>query len=75
MFEHLAGSARDATPDDALHYPIMAAAPAKNQPTDTSMASKANLKSSGREAALARRRALSGQGNQGLRTNTAERTR
>jgi hypothetical protein len=39
------------------------------------MASKANLKSSGREAALARRRAMSEKGKQGVRTSTAERTR
>ena len=39
------------------------------------MASKANLKSSGREAALARRKAMSSQGKQGVRTSTPERTR
>lgn len=39
------------------------------------MASKANLKSSGREAALARRKAMSTQGKQGVRNSTAERTR
>ncbi len=39
------------------------------------MASKANLKSSGREAALARRKAMSTQGKQGLRTSAPERTR
>ncbi|MGD9410042.1 MAG: hypothetical protein PVF12_08655, partial [Thiohalocapsa sp.] len=39
------------------------------------MASKANLKSSGREAALARRKAMSTQGKQGARTSAPERTR
>jgi hypothetical protein len=39
------------------------------------MASKANLKSSGREAALARRKAMSTQGKQGVRTSAPERTR
>ncbi|MFP4280009.1 MAG: CsoS2 family carboxysome shell protein [Halochromatium sp.] len=39
------------------------------------MASIANLRSSGREAALARRRALSSQGKQGLVQSTRERTR
>jgi hypothetical protein len=39
------------------------------------MASKANLKSSGREAALARRKAMSTRGKQGVRSSTPERTR
>ena len=39
------------------------------------MASKANLKSSGREAALARRKAMSSKGKQGMRTSAPERTR
>ncbi|WP_242475536.1 CsoS2 family carboxysome shell protein [Thiohalocapsa halophila] len=39
------------------------------------MASKANLKSSGREAALARRKAMSTQGKQGVRNSAPERTR
>jgi hypothetical protein len=39
------------------------------------MASKANLKSSGREAALARRRAMSDKGKQGVRSSSVERTR
>lgn len=39
------------------------------------MASTANLKSSGREAALARRKAMSSQGKQGVRSSSPERTR
>lgn len=63
-----------------MHYPEL---PAPELPTDSEpdsptelpMASKANLRSSGREAALARRRALSSQGKQGLPQTTKERTR
>ncbi|MGB5734420.1 MAG: hypothetical protein WBM40_08255, partial [Thiohalocapsa sp.] len=67
-FEHLAGSALRAAAMQELHYPAM---PIETQPTDTNptaiqMASKANLKSSGREAALARRQAMSNQGKQGV---------
>ncbi len=76
-FEHLAGSALRAAAMRELHYPAM---PIETQPTDTNptaiqMASKANLKSSGREAALARRQAMSNQGKQGVRGTAAERTR
>jgi len=76
-FEHLAGSSLCATAVQELHYP---AVPIETQPTDTNptaihMASKANLKSSGREAALARRQAMSKKGKQGVGGTAAERTR
>jgi len=71
VFEHLAGGRTGAT-DSELAHPEL---PTQTQPTDTTMASKANLKSSGREAALARRRALSTQGKQGQRKTAPERTR
>lgn len=71
MFEHLAGAALSAA-DTELAHPEL---PTQTQPTDTNMTSKANLKSSGREAALARRRSLSSRGKQGLRKSAAERTR
>ena len=76
-FEHLAGSALCATAMQEFHYPAMSI---ETQPTDTNptaihMASKANLKSSGREAALARRQAMSNKGKQGVGGTAAERTR
>ncbi len=63
-----------------MHYPELPARPAMtdsqpDSPTELPMASKANLRSSGREAALARRRALSTQGKQGLVQTTPERSR
>ena len=63
-----------------MHYPELPARPATtdsqpDSPTELPMASKANLRSSGREAALARRRALSNQGKQGLVQTTQERNR
>ena len=63
-----------------MHYPELPARPAMtdsqpDSPTELPMASKANLRSSGREAALARRRALSSQGKQGLVQTTPERSR
>ena len=63
-----------------MQYPELPARPATtdsqpDSPTELPMASKANLRSSGREAALARRRALSTQGKQGLVQNTPERNR
>lgn len=76
IFQHLAG----AGDRQAMHYPELSAhvLPPDSQsesPTELPMASKANLRSSGREAALARRRALSTQGKQGLAQTTTERTR
>jgi hypothetical protein len=71
VFEHLAGGNTGAA-DSQLAHPKL---PTQTQPTDTNMASKANLKSSGREAALARRRALSNRGKQGQRKTAPERTR
>ncbi len=63
-----------------MQYPELPARPATtdsqpDSPTELPMASKANLRSSGREAALARRRALSTQGKQGLVKTTPERNR
>ncbi|MEA3640891.1 MAG: CsoS2 family carboxysome shell protein [Lamprobacter sp.] len=74
VFQHLAG----AGDRQAMHYPELPARPATtdsqpDSPTESPMASKANLRSSGREAALARRRALSNQGKQGLAQTTQER--
>ena len=58
------------------HNPSEQPTPPPATGTGTSyMASKANLKSSGREAALARRKAMSTQGKQGVRTSAPERTR
>jgi hypothetical protein len=76
-FEHLAGRAKSASATWELHYPVE---PTETQPKDTNptainMASKANLKSSGREAALARRRAMSNKGKQGVGSSSTERTR
>lgn len=76
VFQHLAG----AGDRQAMHYPELPARPATtdsqpDSPTEFTMASKANLRSSGREAALARRRALSTQGKQGLVQTTPERSR
>jgi|AVFP01.1.fsa_nt_gi hypothetical protein len=76
VFEHLAGSALNSLTTWELQYP---AAPITNRSTDTNptaknMASKANLKSSGREAALARRRAMSTKGKQGVGTSSPERS-
>ncbi len=76
IFQHLAG----AGDRQALQYPELPAPSATpdsqpDSPTELTMASKANLRSSGREAALARRRALSTQGKQGLAKTTQERTR
>lgn len=76
IFQHLAG----AGDRQAMHYPELPARPAMtdsqpDSPTELPMASKANLRSSGREAALARRRALSNQGKQGLVQTTPERNR
>jgi hypothetical protein len=65
-FVQLTGSAAVASRAPDLRYPILLS---KTQSTDMSMATKANLKSSGREAALARRRALSNKGKQGLSTS------
>lgn len=63
-----------------MHYPeLPTRVPSTDRqpdsPTESPMASKANLRSSGREAALARRRALSTQGKQGLGQASHERTR
>jgi hypothetical protein len=56
--------------------PRRARSQSKIHGTGTShMASKANLKSSGREAALARRKAMSTRGKQGARSSAPERTR
>jgi hypothetical protein len=76
VFQHLAGAGDRQT----MHYPELPARPVTtdsqpDSPTELPMASKANLRSSGREAALARRRALSTQGKQGLVQNTPERNR
>jgi hypothetical protein len=76
-FGHLAGSATGASAELTLLYPAI---PSTGQPKDTNqpartMASKANLKTSGREAALARRRAMSNKGKQGVSTTAPERTR
>jgi hypothetical protein len=80
IYPLLPGAARrEGAPERATSH----AQPSSEQPkpppatgTGTSyMASKANLKSSGREAALARRKAMSTQGKQGLRTSAPERTR
>lgn len=76
VFQHLAGAAVR----QAMHYPELPARPATtdsqpDSPTELPMASKANLRSSGREAALARRRALSSKGKQGLVQTTPERKR
>ena len=65
-FVHLAGSAAVASAVPDLRYPILLS---DTQSTDKHMATKANLKSSGREAALARRRSLSNKGKQGLTTS------
>ncbi len=76
--------ARHRAPQPARHEATKARARlSTQQPTpptapgtgNSYMASKANLKSSGREAALARRKAMSTQGKQGVRPSTPERTR
>jgi hypothetical protein len=73
---------REQAPKRREEYPGQARAQSEQPtpPTATGtgtsyMASKANLKSSGREAALARRKAMSTQGKQGVRTSAPERTR
>jgi hypothetical protein len=76
-FEHLAGSAVNASALQGLHYPAVPSTtqPMDPNPTARQMVSKANLKSSGREAALARRQAMSTKGKQGVSSTTTERTR
>ncbi len=77
VFEHLAGGASlTARVEDVFTAPTPAIGQApKSQRMDTKMTSTVNLKSSGREAALARRRALSSHGKQSVRAATSERNR
>ncbi|MGB5831962.1 MAG: hypothetical protein WBG92_08220, partial [Thiohalocapsa sp.] len=76
-FEHLAGSATSASVMQELRSPAtpVKIQPKATNPTAKNMASRANLKSSGREAALARRHAMSNIGKRGVGSSSTERIR